>query len=292
VREHRGASWRRALGAGQRTLHVEHGRLLAPGAQAGGQRGEVGGAIVPVERCHLDDDGRHDRVQAVGELEKVATVRSEAMQVVDVVEVQAAGEGRQHQAEPEHVGDLVMMAQPQLPAAEARQEHRALDRCIRVRLHVQRMQLFPPLGRMRATQFPDDVERRCGVRLHAMDRVQGTRRRATVRLRQPQRAAGVVEHQRGGIQRSDAAGRVQRRDLFEQRQHQHQDIIGGQRGAGLRVEEGGQGGRGGCGGVVAHACTAAAFFSLSISRLPRPASRLRTVSIGSRLPSAWAVRTA
>ncbi|MCY1218560.1 hypothetical protein D9M72_305090 [compost metagenome] len=119
VREHGGAARRGAGRAGQCAFNVQSQRLLAPRAQPGRQRGDIGGAVVAVDLGHLDDHRRDDRMQALVQQEQVAALRDETAQVVLIGKVQAAGEAREHHAEQEHVADLVVVAKQAFPAGWA-----------------------------------------------------------------------------------------------------------------------------------------------------------------------------
>ena len=265
-------------------------RLLAPGAQARGQRGDIGGAFVAVQRRHLHDHAGHDGVQARMQRKQVAPLRGETAQVFLFRQIKAAGQAGQQQAEQEDIGDLVMMPQRLFPAAQAGQIRRMGDGRVRLGQHGQIRYLLAAVGTVFALQRADDIQRAAGARLDVMDRGNCHAGRLAIRIAQGEGAI-VADLQRAFIQRRYPPAFVQRAHLRKQGQQQQQDVVGAQWLAGLGVDHAAQAAGGGNGvGVRIHALASRSSWRLkrSSSRLPKPASRRRLRCRASKLPSSRA----
>ena len=232
VRQHRDAARTTALRAGEYPFHVQSGRLVAIGLQAPHQPGQIGGAVVPVQGGHLDDDRGQHRVQARVDAEQVLAVRGEPVEVGGVVEIQAAGQAGEHLAELEDVADLVVVADRQLPAAIARQVHRALDRLRRIVLGVQVLGGAALRRVLGDAQLADDVEGRTRRRLHPAQTFEVQGRAPAFGQAQAQAGVGGMDDIVGG-ERGDPAVRMQLGDRAQQGQRQEQHVVGGQAGAAL-----------------------------------------------------------
>ncbi len=244
VRQHGGAAWGGATRLGQRAFDIECGQLVAPGAQAGGQVGHVGGALMAVGLRHLDDQAGDDRVQAVVDQEQVAVMAGEGLQVGRIGEVEAAGQAGQDDAKLEHVGNFVVMTERDFPALPIGQEDRALDGGMRVELHHQVGAGLVARGQLGAGQGADDAQARGGVGLDLVQRGHVHARRQALRVAQDQAAAGV-DQDGCRVQCGHPPLCMQRFDLRHQGQQQDQQVVGGERLPGLRLDQGGQGGVGG-----------------------------------------------
>ncbi len=217
VGEHRRAARRRSAGPGEGALHVQPQRLLAPGTQPRGQRGHIGGPVMPVDFRHLHDDRGHDGVQPVAQQEQVAAMGDEAAQVVFVRKVQPAGQARQRHAEQKEIADLVMVAELQLPARRPGQVDRPYDRRRQVQLQGQVPHFLEAVVGVGALQCADDVQAGGRVRLYPLYGTDVHRRGFAVGATQAQ-AAVLVDQNAVGIERGHLALCVQGRHLLEQRQ--------------------------------------------------------------------------
>nr|WP_244097791.1 hypothetical protein [Burkholderia ambifaria] len=214
VRQYRTAARRRARRPGQRALDVHAERLLAPGAQAHRECCHVGRAVMTVHFRHFDDRRRDDRMQPFVKHEQIASMFDERAQVAFGFEVQPACEAGQHHPQHEHVGDLVVMADGSLPARVPGQINGTLDRRRRVKLQCEIGLAVMAVGRVIQLQRADDVQARCGVRLHAMHRADIHLRRFAVRASQRQ-PAPFADHDAVRVERRHLAVRVQFRNLPE-----------------------------------------------------------------------------
>jgi hypothetical protein len=160
VGQHAGAASGGAGLAGQGAFDVEGERRVAPAAQALGQRLDIGGAAMAVHRRHLDNQRGQDRVQALGSANRLWRWATNWRRSSSSREIQAAGQRREHHAEPEDVGDLVVVAGEALPAQGAGQVDRAHDRRAGVALHCQVLGLMASLAGAAAFERADDVQAR------------------------------------------------------------------------------------------------------------------------------------
>ncbi|WP_230624857.1 hypothetical protein [Burkholderia cepacia] len=201
---------------------------------------------------HFDDRRRNDRMQPFMKHEQIASMLDERAQVAFGFEVQPACEAGQHHPQHEHVGDLVVMPDGSLPARVPWQIDGPHDRSRCVKLQCKIGLAVMAIGRVLQLQRTDDVQARRRVRLDAMHGADVHLRRFAVGASQRQ-AAPFVDHDAVRVQRRHLALRVKFRHLREQRQHQHEHVVGRQRRAGLRGNQRTQRARRTVGDPVVHA---------------------------------------
>ncbi len=111
-------------------VQVDVGFLVAVVAQSLEQRADVLRPVVAAQRRHAHDRLDHNRVQVGVDGEQIPAVVGEQLDVVAVVQVEAARDRRENHAEAEHVGQRVVAAQGMFPTDVPGQVDRARNRLV------------------------------------------------------------------------------------------------------------------------------------------------------------------
>ena len=232
--EHRDPAIWSAARVGQHPLDIETERLIAIVLESASSGGNIGGALVPVERGHLADQRCDHRMELRIELKQIGPRARKALRVRLVVEVESAGEAGKDQAGQEDVGLLVMMAGLLFPAAIA-DEVGKLDRLVVIAAAGAQIVDLRSAVRIRGHPIlADNPQGRRGVRL---DRADARARE----LRLVPLGADEAEMAVAGIDDSvvaqvgDQPARMQRGNFAHQRCQSMNEVFVRQR-AGQRLE--------------------------------------------------------
>ena len=210
---------------GHDALHLDTGRLIAPGVETAREFGDIGRALVAVEMRRLEDDGGDDGVQARRDGEQVVAVHREPLDVLELHRVQTAGEAGHDHAQLEDIGNLVVMAELCFPIAQPRDVDRLGDFEFVAVEDGEIVDLGPAPFVLRDAVIADQLQGAGDLRLDRMDGAQVGTRRFALPVDQREAAVGGLDHMIEPDPR-DAALLVDFGNLDHQAEHGVDEIVG------------------------------------------------------------------